>query len=197
MSATAAPYGLIPVAKLGSGYMTGGGYEYPMPTNSSNGIYIGDAVTLNSGSISRMAATPTTTLSANTPIGIFLGCRYVDLNGQKQFAAYLPANAVTNGYTNLFVDVADDPDLLFQIQADGTVAQSNIGLNAGLNGFAAPTIVAGANPASGVTLASGTIATTSTLAVRIVKVLTPTDAYSDVICTWNWGVHRYRISTGE
>ena len=168
-----------------------------MPTNSANGIFLGDLVTLNSGSVARATATPTTTLSSNTPVGIFTGCKYVDLQGNIQYGTYIPANAVTNGYTIQEVYVVDDPDYIFNVQADGSVALSNVGLNAPLNGFTAPTVTAGLNPVSAVTLASGSIATTATLAVRIIDVLTPTDTYSNVLVTWNNGVHRYRLSAAE
>ena len=73
MSTVNAPYGLQPVYKLGGGYSTGGTKKYLMPTNSANGIFPGDLVTLNAGSVARAVATPTTTLSTNTPVGTFQG----------------------------------------------------------------------------------------------------------------------------
>ena len=197
MSSTLSPFGLRPVKARGAGYSTGGFNRYFMPTNSAAGIFPGDGVTLNSGSCARMAATPTTTLSANTPIGVFVQAKYVDLNGLLQYAAYIPAGAVTAGYTGIQVFVADDTSQIYLIQADGTVARSNIGLNAQLGGFTAPTVTAGANPVSGVNLVSGSIATTNTFAVQIVDVLTPTDAFSEVLVRWNFGVPRDQLSLAE
>jgi hypothetical protein len=197
MSAVNAPYGLIPVYKLGGGYSTGATKKYLMPTNSTSGIFPGDLVNLNAGSVARSATSPTTTLQSYSPIGTMQGCKYIDANGLIQYTPYVPANAVTNGLTILQVYVFDDPDYVFKVQADGTVAASNIGLNAALNGFTAPTVTAGATPFSQVTLNSSTIGTTTTFAVRIIDVLTPTDAFSDVLVTWNNGVHRYRLSLAE
>src|SRR5271157_316183 len=197
MSQINAPYGLRRVYGLGERYSTGGVKSYLMPNNSSAGIFPGDGVTLNSGSCARMAATPTTTLSANTPIGIMAGVKGVDPNGLIWYSPFVPANAVTNGYVISQIYVDDDPDSVYQIQADGSVAASNIGLNAQLNGFTAPTVTPGATPFSQVTLASASPAATTTFAVRIIGVLTPSDPYSDVLITWNWGVHRYRLSLAE
>ena len=197
MSQTNSPYGLIPVNMKGAGYYTGGNKRYFMSANSANGIYVNDAVALNAGSISRMAATPTNALSANTPIGGFAGAKYVDLLGFTQAANFIPPNAVTAGYTQIQIFVADDPKLQMKVLADGPVPLTSIGLNAALGGFTAPTLTPGNIPFSGVNLASGTIAVTATLAVRIVDVLTPNDPFSDVIVMWNFGVHRDQLGLAE
>lgn len=198
MAATSSPFGLIAVQKADMGYNSNGTSRYFMPTNSSAGIFPNDIVVLNSGSVARGAATPTTTLSANSPLGIFAGAKFVDASGYLQYAPYIPANAVTNGYTGIqvYVNVAMGNDL-YKIQADGPVALSNIGLNAQLGGFTAPTVTAGANPVSGVLLLSASLATTTTFAVRVVDVLTPTDAYSEVIVRWNFGVPLSQLSLAE
>jgi hypothetical protein len=194
---TNTPYGLIPVNKKGAGYMTGGSKRYYMPTNSTNGIYVNDAVALVAGSCARMAATPTTALSVNTPIGCFVGAKYIDQIGYIQYAPYIPPNAVLGGYLSIQVFVADDPFLQMKVLADGPVALTSIGLNAALGGFTAPTITPGNIPISGVNLASASIAVTTTLAVQIIDVLTPLDPFSDVIVRWNFGVHRDQLSLAE
>lgn len=198
MAATAAPYGLRPVKMLGGRYNTNALREIKMTTNSSSGIFTGDLVSVVLGQPAAATATPTTTASANTPVGVCVGVRFTDpVMKQEQHAQYLPANAVNLGYTNIFIKVVDDPDMLFMVQADGSVALSAIGRNAALNNF-------GGSTTTGVSTVrmSATVATTATLAVRVVDILTdgqnaPGDAYTNVIVKFNAGVHAYNNSTGQ
>jgi hypothetical protein len=43
-------------------------------------------------------------------MGVCVGCRYVDSNGQVQYNNFVPANLVTGGASEVFVRVADDPN---------------------------------------------------------------------------------------
>ena len=159
MSATAAPFGLRPVGNL-SGTYNGSFRQYPILSTYSTGIAFGDVVKLVDGGTTTTIEKDTGTTSA-TPIGIFLGCRYTDLStGQTQFNQQWSGAAHTNG----MVYVCDDPNVLFEIQADGSVNDDDIAANAAL--------VQGTSNAtlgiSRVSLDISTAATTAALPIRIV-----------------------------
>lgn len=199
MSTTAAPYGLKPVKKIGSVSFPGAMIEIAHTTNSATGIFYGDIVAINGGNPVAGAATPTTTRGTSTPVGVCVGVRYTDpTTKQEHHAQYLPANAVTNGYTNIYIKVVDDPDAVFMVQADGAVTAAKLGYNAALKNFGAGSTTTGK---SAVSLDSATVATTATLAVRIVGFSTLSgdaagDAYTNVLVKFNQGVHAYQNATG-
>lgn len=195
MPATAAPYGFIPVGKLGGGPWNGALREIPMTTNTTVAIFKGDTVTIIAGQPSAGVATPTTTSSTSTPVGIMMGFRGVNpTTKQPQWLPYAPASAVTNGWTECYVQVCDDPNALFKIQSSGACTRASIGSNAPIDNWAAGSTVTGK---SGLRLIYGSIATTNTLALRIVDVIDPESAYPDVIVTWNHGVHAYHMVLGQ
>jgi len=159
MSATAAPFGLRPVGNLGGTYNSSF-RQYPILSSESTRICFGDVVKLTDAGSTTTIQKDTGTTSA-TPIGIFMGCRYTDIStGQTQFSQIWSGTAHTNG----MVYVADDPNILFEIQADGTVNDDDIAANAAL--------VQGTSNAtlgiSRVSLDISTAATTAALPIRIV-----------------------------
>jgi hypothetical protein len=192
MADTASPYGLRPVKMLGNRTYTGGSIkQVPMTVNSATAIYTGDVVVLGAASAGQpTAATATVTTSSAGVLGVCVGVSYVDPGLKYQmFAQYLPANAVTSGYTNIQVFVADDPDQLFQVQAVGSVASTVIGKFAALENF-------GGNALTGVsTIRLSTPANTGTLAVRIVEFVDAGSAFTDCIVKFNQGVHMYYNAT--
>jgi hypothetical protein len=199
MASTATPYGMRPIKMIGSQAFPAAMREVPMTTNSANAVYMGCGIAINSGSAVCLAATPTTTRSTSTPVGVCIGVEYVDpVNHQLMFSQYLPANAVNSGYTNIKIKVVDDPDAMFLIQANGSVTAAQRGLNAALASVTSGDTMYGK---STMTLDAATIATTATLAVRIVDFYDAPgsavgDAYTDVIVKWNQGVHAYQNATG-
>lgn len=201
MAASAAPYGLVPLLMLGGGEFTGGVIrEIAQTTNQTNGIFNGDLVNITIGQPTSVTATPTTTVGSATPVGICVGVRYTDPTLKwNQFAQYVPAGAITAGYTNVWVRVIDDPNTLFVVQATGAVTRASIGLNAQLSGFSAQSTVTGN---SKVSLLQSSIAGTSTFAVRIIDLVenaqsTAGDAFTDCIVRFNQGVHAYLASAGQ
>jgi hypothetical protein len=159
MSATAAPFGLRPVGNL-SGTYNGSFRQYPILSSYSTGIAFGDVVKLVDNSTTTTIEKDTGTTAA-TPIGIFLGCRYTDLSTkQTQFNQQWTGTAHTNGMAY----VCDDPNILFEIQADGSVNDDDIAANCAL--------VQGALNAtlgiSRVSLDISTAANTAALPIRVV-----------------------------
>lgn len=200
MATTAAPYGLRPINLIGGQSFTGGTIrKYAMTTNSATGIFFGDVVSIADGQPSALTSTPTT--SSVGVVGVCVGVQYTDPTLKySQWAQFLPANAVNSGYTNIYVSVIDDPDQLYQVQADGPVTAADIGNNAALGNFSNGSVTSGNSKVN----VSATTANTSTLAVRIVDLVdgaptfsTPGDAFTDCIVKFNFGVHSYYQSAGS
>ena len=197
MAATATPYGLIPYELAGAA-LRGAARKFLIGANNTNAIYFGSPVSVNSGVITVCGATPTTTRNANTPVGIFVGCEYVDPTGRPTWAQSLPAGATNAGYTNIYVYVIDDPSVVFRVQANGTVATTSIGLNAPLTNVTSGVTISGNSTTA---LLAASIASTNTLAVKIIGFVDsvysqPGDAFTDCLCIWNQGVHAYQNATG-
>ena len=206
MAATLSPYGLKPVNLIGGQSFAGATREIKLSTNNTAAIYNGDVVQLTSaGNPQAIAATPTAGTTSGI-IGVCLGVRYVNpATKQPTFAQFLPANAITGGYTDVFVIVADDPDLVFQVQgtaAFGTLtngAAGAVGKNAAL-GFATAGSTSTGN--SGVNIVVGvngaSLALTATLAMRVVGVVAGTelDAFPELLVKFNQGTHSYYLATG-
>jgi len=159
MSATAAPFGLRPVGNLGGTY-NGSFRQYPVLSTYSTRICFGDVVKLVDGGTTTTIEKDTGTTSA-TPIGIFLGCRFIDISTkQLTFSQQWSGAAHTEGMAY----VCDDPNILFEIQADGTVNDDDIAANAALvQGTSSSTL-----GISRVSLDISTAATTAALPIRIV-----------------------------
>lgn len=207
MASTASPYGLRPVKSLGAAYVSHGMREIRLLTNNSAAIFTGDVIQLTSAGVPQsLSATPTAGTTAGV-VGVCVGCRYqlpAASGGGFMWGPYVPANAITNGYTNVAVMVVDDPHMVFQIQGSAAFgsltngADGAIGKNAALGNFGGSTttgnstvnLVIGTNGAS--------LANTATLAMRIVDVVrgTVNDAFPDVIVKWNTGTHSYQFATG-
>lgn len=205
MAQTASPYGLRPVKKIGGAPFNHAMREIKLSTNNAAAIATGDVIQLTSaGNPQALAATIT---AGTTPgvIGTCMGVRYVSPETkQSQWAQRLPANAINSGFTEVFVMVADDPELVFQVQgsaAFGTLtngAAGAIGKNAALGNF-------GSNAATGnstvnvvVGANGGSLAATATLAVRIVGVVpgTELDAFPELLVKFNGGAHSYNLALG-
>lgn len=214
MASTLSPYGLRPIQLIGGQQFAGQFREYKVTANNAAAIFNGDIVQLsNAGEPSAISATPTAikipATSANATagiVGVCVGVRYVTPTlKQQMFAQYLPAGAVTAGYTDIWVRVVDDPDALFQVQGTAALGTFNsgtggsgwpgaVGKNAEL-GFVTAGSTSTGN--SGVNLIVGTngagLVTTTTYAMRIVDLVhgTESDAYPEFVVKFNLGVHSY------
>jgi len=219
MASVASPYGLRPINLIGGQAFNGGVIrEYKVASNNSAAIFNGDLVVLSSAGLPSAVGSspvaikiPATSADATAGIvGVCVGCRYTDSVGIIQYRQYLPANLITGGATNVFVRVMDDPDALFQIQGTAALGTFNsgtggsgwpgaIGKNAAL-GFGTSGSTATGNSGMNLVVGSngGSLAATSTLAVRIVDMVdgTQTDTYPEFIVKLNVGVHSYTNSLG-
>ncbi len=219
MSSVATGYGLKPLNLIGGQPYNGGAIrEIKVAANNAAAIFNGDLVVLSSAGLpSAVSSSPVAvkipvTSADATPgiIGVCVGARYVNASTkQPVYNNYLPANLITGGATDVWLLVADDPDMLFQIKGSAALGTFNSGTNgSGWPGAIGKNTTLTFNAGSTTTGLSGVVATvgtngatlaaTATLAVRIVDVVrgTEADAYPEFIVTLNAGVHAYRNSLG-
>ncbi len=200
MASTSSPYGLRPLNLLGGQSYAGSTREYAIPASYGTSIQYGDPVIITNtgstrGTLARFNTTTTAATITSTGggfgfVGVFVGCTFTDSTYGTVFRQnYTSGNAATD----IMAYVVDDPDALFQVQADDTLGQTALGCNAALIQTVAGN--SGANINSGVGLDASSIATTNTLPVRIVDFVNSTtsqigDAYTDVIVRINTHFHR-------
>ena len=206
MASVASPYGLKPVNLIGGQPYAGSVREIKLSTNNTAALFNGDIIQLTSaGNPQALTATITTGTTAGV-VGVMTGARFTNpLTKQSMWGQYIPANAITGGYTDVYVYVADDPDLVMQVQGSAAFgsltngAAGAIGKNAALGNFSAGSTSTG-NSAVNATVGAngGSLASTATLAVRIVGVVpgTESDTYPELLVKWNFGAHSYNFATG-
>ena len=194
MATTAAPYGLKPVKRADGMAYAGATSQYLIdPAGEATNLFYGQVVHIGAdGYIALSTATgadggtnalPTgTTLTGS--LGVFVGCEYVNDQGQPTFAQYYPSGTSNGGAIRAYV--VDDPNVLFQVQADGAMDQSDIGAN---TFFAAAQSTSTGNTATGnSTSAVDATTKTTTAAFRIVAAASPiSDAYPDLLVKLNPG----------
>ena len=133
MATTAAPYGLRPVKRVDGMPYAGATDTFLIdPAGYNTNIFYGSVVIINSdGYINISTATgadvTTNNLGGNGvgAIGVFVGCQYVNAQGQVIESQYYPAN--TTGVVT--AKVVTDPMVIFQAQLDGSAAQTALGTN--------------------------------------------------------------------
>lgn len=121
MASTSSPYGMRPVYHP-SGQVTMVTLQDGIASGLSSDIYMGQPVKMTtSGTI-----TPVTSTS-DAFVGVFWGCYYTPPGGLPPVISnYWPANATyVAGTCRAFF--YNDPAIVYQIQADGSVAQTAIG----------------------------------------------------------------------
>lgn len=205
MAAILSPYGLKPVNLIGGLPYAGSTREFKVSTNNVAAIFNGDLIALSAaGNPAAVAATPTAGTTAGI-VGVCVGVRFVNpATKQPIWAQFLPAGAITAGYTDVYVVVADDPNTVFQVQgsaAFGTLtngAAGAIGKNVALGNFGGSTSTGNATTNAVVGTNGGSLANTATLAMRIIGVVpgTELDAFPELLVKYNGATHSYNFATG-
>jgi hypothetical protein len=127
---TDAPFGLRPVKHKSGAPYNGAFNLYYIPSTDNTAVYIGDPVVIVGdsndnevrgfppGSLSEVARA--TVGDGNAITGVVVGV----MADTRDSLTYRAAS------TERVLMVADDPDLIFEIQADGTLTADSVGLNA-------------------------------------------------------------------
>lgn len=136
MANTDAPFGLRPIKHKGGAPYTGAANPYYIPSTYATALFIGDPViktgTANTAEVTEPGAgkfipgslpeiNKATAGDGNAITGVIVGFSPDPDNLSRN---YNPASTERIAY------VCDDPDVIFEIQADGAIAATQVGLNA-------------------------------------------------------------------
>jgi len=198
MATTAAPYGLKPVNLIGGQPYAGSTRQIKIASGYNTNIFNGSVVQIESdGTVGLVGETGAAADQFPAGVvGVFVGCSYTDPGTkQKLFKQYYPAGTVAS---DIVAYVVDDKDCLFQAQADGALAQTNLGNNVHFAAAQTGDTVTGNSTTA---LDASEAATTNTFAFRIVDFVDSTtstvgDAATDVLVKFNAGVHSYEKALG-
>ena len=182
MASTAAPYGLRPVNLIGGQPYAGSTRLFKINNAYAANIFYGQPVSVNASGVV-IAETGTSNVAATGVVGVFVGCTYTDPNLKyKVFKQYWPTGTVA---TDAFAYVVDDPDVVMQAQAGGSLTQADLGANIALGTSSGDT-----NTGNSTTPLASSASQTATLPLRIVGFVSGPDsavgdAYTDVLVKWN------------
>ena len=209
MAATASTYGFRAVYELGGLPYAGSTRSFLInPSGYANNIFNGSLVYVGSdGYLQLVTATGADDTTNAFPtgsgggavltgaIGVFVGCQYVNAQGQVIFSQYYPAN--TSGVVSAYV--VDDDRAVFQVQAAGTISQTELGNNVYLAN--AQSTSPGSTTTGNSNIAVNATAVTASAAFRIVGFVNSTtsqvgDAYTDILVKFNPGYHSYSNAVG-
>ena len=205
MAATASPYGLKAVNELGGLPYAGSTRSFLIdPAGYNTNIFNGTIVYVNSsGYLNIVTGTGADGTTNSFPgsgtltgaVGVFVGCTYVNAQGQVIYSQYYPAN--TTGVVSAYV--IDDDRAVFQVQANGSMAQTTLGNNVYLAN--AQSTSTGSTTTGNSNIAVSTSSVTTTAAFRIIGFVNSTtsqvgDAYTDLLVKFNPGYHSYSNAVG-
>lgn len=205
MASTASPYGFKPVNEVGGLPYAGSTRSFALDpagygTNIFNGslVYVATTgylqlVTADGSDGTTNAFPAGTTLTG--AVGVFVGCSYVNAQGQTLFSQYYPANAL-----NAVAFVVDDPNTVFQVQANGQLTIAALGSNVTLANAQSTSTGSTTTGNSNVAISSTTKTTTAPFRVigfpNMVGFSVVGDAYTDTFVKWNPGWHSYTNVVG-
>jgi hypothetical protein len=194
-----APYGLVAVNRVDGMPYAGAIRQLPIASTLATAIYDGDIVNIAAGgTIQKSTVTVNSTAAAaNYTSGVFVGCQYVNTQGQTVQAQYYPGNAAA---TSAVAYVVDDPLALFKVAVTysgnttvTTVNQSIIGTNMSVRQGTGSTTTGDSGVSVYATNAQGNAAA---LPVRVIAVVPETAAsagnYTEVLVKFN--NHQYNVA---
>jgi|TARA_R110000803_G_scaffold123778_5_gene191631 hypothetical protein len=199
MATTASPYGLIPVKRVDGMPYAGATETFLIdPAGEATNIFYGQVVIIGADGYLAISTATGADLTTNNlggsgvgAIGVFVGCEYVNAQGQVINAQYYPSG--TTGVVT--AKVITDPNVVFQAQLDGSGAQTVLGTNT-LFAAVQSTSTGSTRTGNSTSALDATVQTTAG-AFRIVGFASPAgDAYTDVLVKFNPGAHSYTNAVG-
>jgi hypothetical protein len=200
MAMTNSPYGLRAVNRNDGMPYAGATSQFLINPSSGAGtnLFNGQVVIIDAnGYIALSTATgadlTTNNLGGNTlgAWGVFVGCSYINAQGQQIYAQYYPTG--TTGVVTAYV--ITDPNVTFQAQLDGQVTQAALGANTFFAAVQSGTTGSVTTGNSTSALESTTVTTAA--AFKIIGFASPlTDTYTEVLVKFNPGAHAYTNAVG-
>ncbi len=204
MASTATPYGFRAVNELGGLPYAGSTRSFLIdPAGYNTNIFNGSIVAINTSGYINIVTTNgdnSTPFPAGT-IGVFVGCSFTNAQGQIIYSQFYPANTASVQGSSITAYVIDDDRAVFQVQANGSMAQTTLGMNVHLSAVQS-TSTGSTTTGNSTTAVSASAAATSGFAFRVVGFAdTPGfsavgDAFTDILVKFNPGSHSYSNATG-
>ena len=200
MASTNAPYGLRPVNRNDGMPYAGATSQFLIdPTSgTSTNLFYGQVVIIDANGYVALSTATGADLTTNNlggsslgAWGVFVGCSYINAQGQQIFAQYYPSG--TTGVVTAYV--ITDPNVTFQAQLDGTATQAALGAN---TFFAAvqSTSTGSTRTGNSTSALENTVVTTAA-AFKIIGFASPvTDNFVEVLVKFNPGAHAYTNAVG-
>lgn len=196
MAYSDAPFGFIPVRHRNGAAYNGAANPYWVDSSDGTALFIGDPViidgTSNTSEITVVGAgvfppgtlpgvTRATAGATNRVTGVVVGVAAVTRDSEPERTAS----------TERVVFVADDPDLVFQVQADEAVAAASVGLNTNI---LFDTAGSASTSRSGAEIDGSAVAADATFQVQILRAVN--DPRNEVNAAGNrfeviWGLHTH------
>jgi hypothetical protein len=199
MATTASPYGLKPVNRIDGMAYAGATSQFLIdPAGEATNLFYGQVVIIGADGYIALSTATGADLTTNNlggsglgAIGVFVGCSYINAQGQQIYGQYYPSG--TTGVVTAYV-VTDD-SVTFQAQLDGAADQSDLGAN---TFFAAvQSTSTGSTQTGNSTSALESTTQTAAAAFKIIGFASPvTDAYPDVLVKFNPGAHAFSNAVG-
>lgn len=173
-------FGLKPVAYLSGAPYNGAANLYYIPSTDNVAAYVGGLVKYAGSADADGIPTVTANCAAsNAVLGVIVG-----FEPEKGVASVNLGNMYRPASTAMYVWVADDPNLVFEVQEDGDttpIAAASVGLNATLTGFTSGSTTTGR---SSIEIDSDTVAVTATLDVQVLRLAPRADNVIGEFAKW-------------
>lgn len=200
MATTASPYGLVPVKNADGSPYTGARDAFRIASGLANNIGFGSVVKLHAGRIEIATGTGAdegaNNLAVNTggAIGVFVGCEYINGQGQLIFDQHFPTGTTAPTGTIITAYVVTDPGVTFMAQSTGAIDDDVIGQNVTFSAAQDPT--SSVNTTTGKSNMAIGAAATGTKAFKIVGLSdrpgsTAGDAKTDCLIKFNPAYHQF------
>lgn len=164
--------GFRPVKSITGAPYNGQANVYFVPSSDSTVIMVGDAVKiLGDARAATGVATVTRCGATDIPVGVVVGILFTGVGDANNMPPVTDLNTPVyrRASTDRYLLVADDPNLIYEVQYAGTsVAAATITANVGQNGQFTTTAGSTTSGSSGMQLDSTGLATTATLPLKIV-----------------------------
>jgi hypothetical protein len=169
MSATNAPFGLRP-AYHPSGLDRATALADGIVSGYTSSILKGQPVKLDTSGVIQAAA------AGDAFLGAFSGVEWTDTTGRRRVSNYWPANtAYQTG--SCIAYYYDDPNIVYEIQADGSLAQTSVGAESDLSATTAGSTTTGLSQC---TISTSVVAAGSGAQMRIINLAPyPGNAWGD------------------
>ena len=202
MATTASPYGLIPVKNADGSPYSGARDAFEIASGLANNIAYGTLVKLDGGRIEVAtgsgadATTNNFAVNGGGAAGVFVGCEYVNSVGQLIFDQLFPTGTTVPTGTKITAYVVTDPNVTYQVQSTGSIADTAIGQNCTFSTAQHATNAATTNVTTKKSVMAVGAAQTATAGFKIVGMVdrpgsTAGDAKTDVLVKINAPYHLF------